>query len=269
MNEQDEFLKDLTTDQKPAALDVMDMPLDADPNKVEGQTEDTTTTTDDTTTVTTDNDDEDGGRTIAGIRPRNRKERRRLERLVADGESATDLARRLATVTEVKAATTEESDFIKGVERIYGNATPEAQMATDLLKKAFVGVQAQAKAEALAEVRAERQREKEAEVKAARELDDILDDIEDTYDVNLTEPQEKAFFGLLQKMSPKNEAGQVEKLADPHAVWEIFQDKLKKKEPDTRAKNLSSRSMVKSGGTKDTTLADDTATRFLLDNGLI
>ena len=69
-------------------------------------------------------------------------------------------------------------------------------------------------------------------------------------------------------MSPKDREGNVVSLADPYAVFEIFSEKLQKG-TDNRAKSLSSRSMVQSGATKDSTLKDDAMERYLVENGII
>lgn len=261
MNEQEKFLNDLGSDQNNGEVDILDQPLDGSTTaKVEETTEEGGTTTEEAT------GDEDGDDVL---KPRNRRERRLLRKLDAERGSSMFLAGKLEAREEARIAVTEESDYLKAVERIYGMDTPEATLATDLLKKAIVGAREDAKRLAIEEIRRERQQEVEAEKAAQREFDTIIDDIEDTYDVTLTDVQEKGYFDLLRKMSPKNDAGQVVKLADPHAVWEIFQDKLKSKGTDNRAKTLSSRSMVRSGSSKESTLQGDTTARFLQESGII
>lgn len=258
MNETELFLKDLENDQN-RGTDILDMPLVEDPTKVE---ETTTKTEEGTTDEVVEGEDGD-------LKPRNRRERRLMRKVQAERESNIFLSGKLQAREEAKTSISEESDYLKSVERIYGNETPEAQIATDLLKKAIIGAREDAKREAIEEIRSEREREKQAQAQAESVLDGFIEDIEDTYDVDLTEAQEKSYFQLLQKMSPKDSEGNVIDYADPHAVWEVFQERLQKRGTDTRAKVLSNRSMVQSGASKESTLTDDAHGRFLRDNGII
>lgn len=252
MTEQEQFLKDLDQDQNPKT-DILDQPFD-----------DPTEATDDSFTGKTDDSDDEGDI----LTPKNRRERRLVNKLQQERESSIFLAGKLEARKEAEKAVTEESDYLKSVERIYGTETPEAQLATDLLKKAFSGVREDAKREALAEIRQEREREAAEQQQAESELDGFVEEIEDTYGVTLSATQEKGFFQMLQKMSPKDNDGNVVNFADPHAVWEIYQDRIQKR-TDNRAKDLSNRSMVQSGATKDSTLPDDATERYLKENGLI
>jgi hypothetical protein len=201
--------------------------------------------------------------------PKNRRERRLQEKLEAERQSAIDLANRLTKLEESRSVRDEEKEYLKGIERIYGTDSPEAQMATDLLVKAIVGARDDAENRAYERIQSERQNETKAVQQAESELDSIIDDIEDQFKVQLTEAQERSYFQLLQKMSPKDREGNVKELADPYAVWEIFSEKLQSRGTDNRAKDLSARSMVQSGATKDSTLVDDTTERYLREQGII
>jgi hypothetical protein len=262
MNEQDQFLKDLENDQD-KSIDVLEQPLGPTGESSEkGEAKEVIGTTDKS------EDDEEG--TGLPLKPRNRRERRLMQKLQEERESSIFLAGKLEARSEAARVVSEESDYLKAVERIYGNDSPEAQLATDLLKKAIIGAKEDAKAAAIAEMRAERQREKDEAISANRELDSFIEDIEDTYGVTMSETHQRGFFQLLQKMSPKDRDGNVVGYADPHAVWEVFQEKIQKRTvPDNRAKNLSARSMVQSGASKESTLQDDSHMRFLTENGII
>lgn len=256
MNEQEKFLKDLESDQN-REVDILDMPLDGSTSaKEEDKKEDSNEGSED------DGDDE-------GLKPKNRRERRLLRKLDAERESSIFLAGKLEAREEAKKSVTEESDYLKSIERIYGTDTPEAQIATDLLKKALTGVRDDAEQRAYDRMKSDREREVAEERDSSKELDAFVEDIEDTYDVSLTEAQETSFFKLLQKMSPKDREGRVIGYADPHAVWEVFSERLKSKGTDNRAKDLSARSMVQSGASKESSLKDDASSRFLRENGII
>lgn len=255
MNEQEQFLQDTNID--PNKIDVLDQPLFPveDPEKGENSGDD----------AGDEHGDDDGK---GELKPRNRRERRLMDKLAAERESSSFLAGKLEARTEAdRDVSSEEADYLKMAERIYGNETPEAQIATDLLKKAILGARDDAKKQAIEEMRSERTRETTEENDANRELDNIIDEIEDEYEVELTPAQETAYFTLLEKMSPKRD-GIVIEYADPHAVWEVFSERLKKP-ADTRAKDLSSRSMVNSGSSKENNLSDDVAARFLKEQGII
>lgn len=268
MNEQEQFLSDLDTDQT-RGVDVLDAPLVAEPEKKDEQAGDDQTGGDDLKGKKDDDDDGDFGGD--DLKPRTRRERRLMRKLNDERESSIFLAGKLQAREEAKSSITEESDYLKSVERIYGTETPEAQIATELLKKAIIGARDDAKKQAIEELRAERQKELEETKKAESQLDDIIDELEDEHNFTFNAAQEKAYFDLLRKMSPKDSSGAVVSLADPHAVFEIFQDKLKSstKGTGTRAKDLSARSMTQSGASSESTLKDDAHTRFLKDNGII
>lgn len=256
MNEQEEFLKDLNVD--PNKVDVLDQPLVPEPVK---ETEENKNEIGEVE----GNDDESG----EDGKPRNRRERRLMQRLQAERESSMFLAGKLEARTEAQKSVTEEEDYLKTVEQIYGNDTPEKQIATELLKKAIVGARDDAERRVYERVVRERQEESSAETQAEKELDSIIERIEDEHGVSLTETQERAYFQLLERMSPKDRNGTVIEYADSEAVWEVFKDRLSKKPADTRARDMSSRSMTQSGSSTQSNLQDDVAARFLKDQGII
>lgn len=252
MSEQEEFLKDLS-EQKP--VDVLEQPLNPEdkPEGDEGAGEGEGT---------------EGEGDKEGIQPKNRRERRLMVKLQAERESSMFLAGKLEARTEAGRAVTEESDYLKAIERIYGTETPEAQIATDLLKKALSGVRDDAENRAYDRIKEEQQLEREQARKVNETLDGFIEDIEDEFSVNLTDAQERAFFQMLEKMSPKDKEGNVIEYADPIAVWEVLQERSSKR-TDTRAKDMSSRSMTHSGASKEIKTGDDAAARFLREQGII
>lgn len=265
MNETEQFLHDLENDQQSQGVDVLEQPLV--PTGATGGTSPEEEDDDQGATGTTEDVDDDDDE---NFKPKNRRERRLLRKLQAERESSIYLSGRLEARSEAeRALTTEESDYLKGIERIYGTDSPESQLATDLLKKAITGMGKDAEERAYQRMVAERQQELAEEQEAQAELDGFLEDIEDTYDVSLSDAQQRGFFQLLQKMSPKDRQGNVIDYADPHAVWEIFQERMQKKPTQNRAKTLASRSMTQSGATKESTLKDDATARFLRENSII
>lgn len=256
MNEVEQFLKD--TEQDSTKVDVLEATLIPD-TTAEKQTEEGETS-------------EEGASEKGDVQPRNRRERRLMEKLSAERESASFLAGKLEARTEAeRTIQSEEKDYLKFAERIYGTDSPEAALATDLLKKAITGARDDAENRAYERMREDRKNEIAEEQAASSELDQMVDHIEDEYNVTLTANQETAFFQLLQKMSPKDSEGNVREYADPDAVWEVFAEKLHKPTAgNSRAKDLSSRSMVNSGASKENTnLQDEVHQRFLREQGII
>lgn len=200
---------------------------------------------------------------------RNRRERRLAAKYQAERESSIALAAKLESLTEAQRLQrdTEPSEYLKAIEKIYGTDTPEATAATELLKTALRGVEETSTKRALELFREEQRQAQEEVSKEERTLDSFIEQIEDEFDVSLNATQQKGFFQMMEKMSPKDSEGNITAYADPSAVWELYAEKTQKK--DTRAKDLSSRSMTHSGTSKDTTLQSDSTERFLKESGII
>lgn len=263
-SEQDKFLEELQDDSN-LVPDVFDQPLNPESQGETGESSPTGETGADA-----DQNEEDEEK--PAIKAKTRRERRLLQKLADERKSAMFLAERLESYSGAeKAIKDEDIDYLKGIERIYGTDSPEAQLATDLLKKALVGVREDAENRAYERFLQDKQKEAAEYEEANRELDSFIDDIEESYDIEMTDTQEKGFFQLLQKMSPKDRDGNITNFADPHAVWEIYQEKAKSssKGNSNRAKSLSSRSMINSGSQKDSKIELDATQRFLKENGIL
>lgn len=263
MNVLNQFLKD--TEQHSQGTDILDQPLyPTGSTGATGEVESTTTGP----AGPTGGDEEEVGE-ITKAKPKNRRERRLLAKLEAERHSSMQLAERLQTMTGAQ-KNIAEAEYLKGIERIYGTDSPEAQMATELLRNALIGMGKDAEERAYQRIVSERQQAAQAEQEAQAELDGFIDEIEDTYGVELNESQERSYFQLLHKMSPKDRNGNVTGYADPHAVWEVFQERTKKKPTGTdRAKNLVNRSMNQGGAPDNSKIQEDSIVRFLKDSGII
>ena len=240
MSEQTEFLKELEVD------DVLTKPLTEETEVQEETAED------------------------ADMKLKNRRERRLAAKLQAEREANIDLNARLQTITESQALRkgTEEADYLKRIEKIYGNATPEAKEATELLKEALQGLKESAKTEALAELDGRQTSETQAVKTEERNLDNIMDTVEEEYGIDMSNDSErKGFLTLLERVSPKDSDGNIIEYADPDTVAEVYLSR--KERSSSRAKELSSRSMTRSGASQPSKLEDDAAVRFLRENGII
>lgn len=246
MNEQENFLKELEQDVN--SFDILDKPLNVE--------EQATTETEEEP----ENVDED---------IKNRRHRRLEAKLQAEREANIAMAAKLEALSEASRMNrnNEPAEYLKAVEKIYGTDSPEALAATELLQNALKSVKEEAKREAL-ELYEEREKARQAEIRREEEtLNSMVEDIEDNYNVIFTPELQKKFFKQLEKLSPKDENGNVIQYADHRSVWEEFSSKQVK--PVNPAKALSSRSMTQSGASTESKLQDDVHLRFLKENGII
>lgn len=241
MNEtQEEFLKDL----EPNGENVLEQPLNPETP---------------TETVEPKESEEDKF---------NRRERRLQAKLTAERESSIALAARLEALTEAQKFSRDNTPEVdETISRIYGTNTPEAAEATALLQKAMQNVENRATEKALEKFREEQTKERESVAKEDRNLDSMVEEIEDEAGITLDAQTRKGFFTLLEKLSPKDSNGEVIAYADHHAVWEELQ--ARRQAPSNRAKDLASRSMVKTGASPSVSVEDEATMRFLKENGLI
>lgn len=200
--------------------------------------------------------------------PKNRTERRLREKLEKERIANIELNARLSTLSEVQKFRETEVDAYEAVGKIYGTDTPETQAATELLKNALRNVEERAKSSALEEFRQERAREQEEVRKASERLDNYIEELEDEHNISFSPQMQKSYFSLLEKMSPKDSDGNIIEYADPHAVYEVFSEKLQKR-TDSKAKDLASRSMVSGNSGSQSVIEDDAAKRLLRDAGII
>jgi hypothetical protein len=203
--------------------------------------------------------------------PRNRRERRLMEKLQAEREAAIALAAKLEAITQSQQARSEQAEFLSVAERIYGTQTPELREATELLKTALLGVKEEAKREALSEYQLLRQKEQEAIINAEKRIESLLEEIEEKHNTDLSEnsAHRTGFLKLLEKMSPKDSNGKIIEYADHHAVWEVYQDKVNRSKPTNPAKDISSRTMVESNQSKDGSINNDATLAWLKENGIL
>lgn len=249
-NEQDHFLKDLEPNHEADPFaPTSEEPQVAKPEDPEEE------------------EDEDA----TEMKARNRRERRLEAKLQAEREAGIQMAERLKVLAEVNSPA-QSNDYLEAVKRIYGTDSPEATAATDILVQSLKTVEERATENALARLRQEQAETQAAVQQEERRLDSMLEEIEDVHNVDLTssgsESTRRAFFQLLEKMSPKDAEGNVIEYADHHAVWEVLESRRQKR-ADTTAKDLSSRSMAQSNASSTNTIQDDATIKFLKENGII
>ena len=203
--------------------------------------------------------------------PKRRRESRLMQRLQDEREANIAMSAKLEALSEARKlqAESEPSEYLKKVQRIYGTDSPEAQAATDLLTEALTGLETRATERALEAIREEQRLARETQRNEERTLESFVEHIEDTYNVTFTPEVQKAYFQLMEKLSPKDSEGNITAYADPDATWELFQERINKSK-DTRAKDLASRAMSSgSSSPTDSGLQDDAARAILREAGII
>ena len=202
---------------------------------------------------------------------RNRHVRRLEAKLQAEREANIASAARIEALSEAQKF--REQSNISGWEekarRIYGNDKPENAAASDLLVQSIREASESAKREALEEARAEYRQQSEEDTKEVNTVQNYIEKIEDQFGVDFTSTQQaqekqREFKDLWFRLSPKDSNGDVIEYADPYEVFEIF----KQRDGSSRAKDLSSRGMVRSQ-TVETGVQDDATTKYLKDNGIL
>ena len=199
--------------------------------------------------------------------PKNRRERRLMEKLQSEREASIALAAKLDVITQSQSSRSEQSEFLDIAERIYGTQTPELREATELLKTALMGVKDEAKKEALAEWQNLRQKEQDAVSSAEKRIDSMIESIEDERNIDLSDAHRQGFLKLLEKMSPKDRNGNITEYADHYAVWDVYQSQIKK--PVNPAKDLASKTMTTGASSGNSNLTNEANERWLIENGLI
>lgn len=246
-SEQDKFLEDLDV-KKPTDV------LDAE------------------TQVEVEPSEEDNEEKFSG----NRRTRRMAAKAQQYKEETIALNARLQALSEAdKVRTnTEEADFLKAVEPIFGTDTPEKREATELLKKALKGAHDSAEKSALDKaiqsIEAERQSESSAVSEEEDNIEEGLEMLEDEYDIDLSpgSKERNNFLTLLERLSPKDKQGNILEYADFDATYDIYERTREKS--SSRAKELASRSMARSGSSGGgSKLESDATERYLRDIGVL
>lgn len=242
MSEQTEFLKDL----EPTAADILNKNL-----------------TDETVvpeTVETEEESE--------MKLKNRREKRLADKWQAERESNIALTARLEAITETRKTDGEEADYLKRIKSIYGDATPEAKEATNILVEALQGLEKTAVDKAFTKLQSEKEAEIRAQKQEEKNLDEVAERVEEDHGIDMSvDANRKGYFALMEKLSPKDRDGNITEYADPDAVAEVFLSTRER--TSSRAKDLASRSMTRSGQSQPSAIQDDAAVRFLKENGII
>lgn len=155
------------------------------------------------------------------------------------------------TVTEVN------SDIPAEWLLAYGDSD-QSRQAWNLQQKLIADAVSRAKEESVKEFQSKIEQEKEQESQFESFIQNSLEDIEDMNGIDLTSNTPSAkkarveFLELVEKLSPKDQNGNVSNFADFNEVYNIYQA-IKAKESNevtSQKKSIASRSMMKSNETK-------------------
>ena len=108
-------------------------------------------------------------------------------------------------------------------------------------------------------MKAQEEAKTQADTKAQEELETYFEEIEEEYNVDLSSNSAASkalrsqFIEYVRKIAPKDENGEVAAFPDLVASFEEFQEKNKR--PASRAKELASRGMTRSGDASGQTVS--------------
>lgn len=145
----------------------------------------------------------------------------------------------------------EEKALVDAFATIIGNQKPESIAALDALSKTLKGFKESASRQVMDEIDRASQAEAEEENEAKEEIAEAFDQIEEDYGVDLTSNSEAArrtrndFIEFIKEVAPKDRDGEVTEFPDFDKTFSLFQ-RMRKPEPNNRARSLASRSMARS-----------------------
>lgn len=164
-------------------------------------------------------------------------------------------------------------DYKKLLEPIFGTAgedgkyDPKRELATKNLIAAFEGMKESVKKEFFADIESRQGQETEAQKEADSEVDEFLEIAEDE-GIDVSDDNVRSgLITLMERMSKKYEDGNIKEFADNEAVIETFKE-LQKRQDSSKARELASRSMTRSGESQPSKLPQNAIDRFMEENGL-
>jgi hypothetical protein len=240
MAELDEFLKDLQSES------IINKPLD----------------------VSTESEEEPEKETNEEEVRKNRYTRRREAEAQRLRDENIQLNERVKVLSEVGKFKEEVGDDdLKKVEAIFGTDTPEKLAATNILKEALSGLTEKAKKETLRELDSRQEEETGAQKESDDEVDEFLNIAEDEGLDTEDDNTRKGLITLMERMSSKYNDGNIKEFADPEAVIETYKE-LQKRTGSSKARELASRSMTRSGESQPSKLPQNAIDRFMVENGM-
>jgi hypothetical protein len=204
--------------------------------------------------------------------PKNRQGRRKRAQDEGLRSEIAQLTERVKVLSEVGKFREEVGeDHLSKVEAIFGTNTPEKLAATNLLKEALQGMSDKAKAEAIKELETRSEKQTESEREAQKEADGEVNEFLETAEdegIDISDDNVRSgLITLMERMSKKYDDGNIKEFADAENVVEVFKE-LQKRTGSSRAKDLASRSMARSGESEPSKLPQNAIDRFVQDAGI-
>jgi hypothetical protein len=164
---------------------------------------------------------------------------------------------------------TATAEYLKLLEPIYGNADAGRVEATELLKKAFMGMKESAKKELLEELQSVKESESTEVREAEDEIESGLEDAEDETGLDLSEggADRQGYLTLVERLSKKDREGNIIEYPDFVTAAQLY-ERTKERPTSSRARDLASRSMTRSGQSQPSKIEQDATLRFLRENGI-
>lgn len=167
-----------------------------------------------------------------------------------------------STKTEITPIDPQTDDEITTVlTRIIGNDTPEKISALKDFRRVLGGLEERGAQRALKELQSResemKEAQEEAESEAQQELESGFENIESEFNVDLTSNTPQAikarneFVDFIKLVAPKDENGDIKDYPDLVETFKLHQGIKKANTQPSRAKELASRSMQRSGGASD------------------
>jgi hypothetical protein len=200
---------------------------------------------------------------------KNRRHRRLETQLASEREARIRAEAKAEAISDARKMS-QESGVDEELVRLYGADNKEAiQLHQALLDRTL----SKAEDNAVARMRAEQEREAEEVKRYENLIDTQFESIEDEYNVDLTSNAPAArrarndLIEMMNKLSPKDENGNITAYADFGAAWDILQSQ-KEKPDNTRNKDIASRGMTKSGSADNTISEHEAGRRQLRAMGI-
>lgn len=206
---------------------------------------------------------------------KNRRHRRLEEALQRERESNIALSERIKTLSEMERFTKDFQPDTDIHQVLFGTTAQ-----TDETKATALGMQRvlekfgnDAYTKAINDFDKRRADEAQQQREEERFIDSELEAIEDEANVDLTSNSPAArkarteFLSLVEKLSPKDQDGNIKDYADFSTTFEIYQNSRK---PDaSRAKSLAARTMQSTGASQPSKLEENAHESYLRDQGII
>lgn len=182
---------------------------------------------------------------------KNRRHRRLEAKLQAEREANIALSERVKVLSEVDKFTKETPEVDPDIARMFDTSDIGKENALRLSRK-LSEIEERAEQRALQRINELKEQEAQEVEKAGNFIDSQLDNLEEQFGVAFygskkADALRSEFLQFVEKISPKDEAGDLTDYADFETSFEAFQSMHTKERPDnSRQKEIASRSMQRS-----------------------